>query len=215
MQTKAPLATREEQHSLAPIQLESTSLERDLAAIKRGHGRHLVLALLGSLLAMAGLLQWMNSGDGASAYAAAAKRLDSLYAKQETALEDCTLLQPHASPQVLRTAIEAASQHYGKAYETRLAACSRALVILERQLAGMDVPLNVEHRLDGLRHATAALSRAIGRYQSYLFDPKRTYDFTIATSHIDNVVVAWSNYDLQRHNTFDALRAVTEKDRTR
>jgi hypothetical protein len=211
MQSKAAGTTREEQHSLAPIQLESTGLERDLAAIKRGHGRHLVLALLGSLLAMAGLLQWMNASDGASAYAAAAKRLDALYAKQETALEDCTLLQPHASPQVLRTAIEAASQHYGKAYEARLAACAQALVILERHLDGMDVPLNVEHRLDGLRHATSALGRAIGRYRSYLFDPSRTSDLNAATLHIDNVVIAWSNYDLQRNNTFDALRAATEK----
>jgi hypothetical protein len=207
MQTKAPDETRADQHSLSPIQLEATGLEHDLASIKRGYGRRLILALLGSLLVMVGLLQWMKLSDGRSAYASAAKQLDSLYAKQERASEDCPPLQPQASQQALRTAIEAASEHYGKAYEKQLASCSRALVVLERELAGVDVPISVAHRFEGLRHATSALNRAIGSYRSYLFDPKRTYDFTAATSYIDNVVVAWSNYNLQRHNTSESLRA--------
>src|SRR5262245_66041615 len=77
MQTRAAGATRDEQHSLAPIQLEGTGLERDLASIKRGQGKRLVFALLGSLLATLGLLQWMKSSDGHSAYASAARRLDA------------------------------------------------------------------------------------------------------------------------------------------
>ena len=210
MQTKAAGATRDEQHSLAPIQLEARSFDHDLASIKRGEGRHMAVALLGSLLAMAGLLLWMRSTDAHSAYAAAAKQLDSLYAQQQAAFADCTLLQPNASQQVLRTAIEAASQHYGKAYEKQLAPCTRALAILDRQLAEVDVPLSMEHRIEGLRHAIAALNRAIGRYRSYLFEPNRTYDFTAATMHIDNVVVAWSHYDVQWHSTVDALRAATQ-----
>jgi hypothetical protein len=210
MQTKAAGATRDEQHSLAPIQLESTSFEHDLASIKRGEGRRLALALLGSLLAMAGLLLWMKSSDGRSAYAAAAKQLDSLYAQQRSAFPGCTLLQPQASQQVLRTVIEGASQHYGKAYEKQLAPCTRALVILERQLTAMDVPISMGHRVEGLRHATGALNRAIGRYRSYLFDPKRTYDFIEATPHIDGVVVAWNNYDVQRQKIFDALHAAMQ-----
>jgi len=209
MQTNAAGATRDEQHSLAPIQLEA-SFRRDLASIKRGQGRRLALALIGSLVAMAGLLLWMKSSDGRSGYAAAAQRLDSLYAQQEAAFADCTLLQPIASKQELRTAIEASSQHLGKAYEKQLAPCTRALVILERQLAEMDVPISMGHRVEGLRHATGALNRAVGRYRSYLFDPNRAYDFTTATPHIDNVVVAWNNYDIQRHNTFNALHAATQ-----
>ena len=210
MQTRAAGATREEQHSLAPIQLEATGLARDLASIKRGQGKRLVLALLGSLLAMAALLQWMKSSDGHSAYASAARRLDALYAQQGQAFADCTLMQ-QSSQQVLRTAIEAASQHYGKAYEKQLGGCSHALVVLERQLSSFDVPLSMEHRLDGLQIATGALNRAIGSYRSYLFDPQRNYDFTIASWYIDNVVTAWGNYDLQRLNTLDALRTAAQK----
>jgi hypothetical protein len=208
METKAAGATRDEQHSLAPIQLESTGLERALTSMKRGQGKRLALALLGSLLAMAGLLQWMKSGDGHAEYAASAKKLDLLFAKQGT---DCTLLQENTSQQVLRTAIEAASQTQGKAYEKQLAPCSRALVMLERQLGEVDVPLSMGHRVGGLRRAIGALDRAIGRYRAYLSDPGRPYDFTTATPHIDNVVVAWSNYDVQRRNTFDALRAATKR----
>lgn len=122
---------------------------------------------------------------------------------------------PQASPQVLRTAIEAASQRYGKAYETQLASCSRTLVVLERQLSEMDVPISMDHRFEGLRRATGALNRAIGKYRSYLFDPHRAYDFVTTSSLIDNVVVAWSYYDLQRHNTYDALDAATKTARTR
>ena len=208
MQTKAAGATREDQHSLAPIQLERTSIERDLASIKRGQGAVLTMALLGSLVVMAGLLKWMDAGDGRSAYATAARQLDSLYAQPA---EDCTLLQPYASRQVLRTSMEAASQHYGKAYEKQLAPCSAALAVLERKLGDLDVPLSMQHRLEGLQHHTAALNRAIGRYRSYLFDPKLNYDFAGATSHIENVVVAWSNYDAQRKNTFAALHAAAQR----
>jgi hypothetical protein len=209
MQTKAGSPTRVEQHSLSPIQLEATGLERGFASTKRGQGKRLGLALLGSLLAMAGLLLWMRSGDGHSAYAAAAKELDALYAQQETAFANCTLLQENASQEMLRTAIEAASQSYGKAYEKQLAPCSRALANLERQLAAVDVPLSMKHRVEGLRRASGALNRAIERYRSYLLDPERAYDFTTATPHIDNVVDAWSNYDVQRQNTFDALHTAT------
>jgi hypothetical protein len=210
MQTNAAGATRDEQHSLAPIQLDAVDLKRDLASIKRGQGRRLALALLGSLLAMGGLLQWMKAGDGHSAYASAAKQLDSMYTQQEAAFPDCTLLERNASQEVTRTAIEAASQHLGKAYEKQLAPCTRALVILERKLGELDVPISMEHRVEGLQRATSALNRAIGRYRSYLFDPKLKYDFTTATPHIDNLMVAWTNYDRQRHNTLAALRAASQ-----
>jgi hypothetical protein len=210
MQTKAAGATREEQHSLAPIQLESTSLERDLASIKRGQGSQLLLALLGSLLAMLVLLLWMTSSDGGSGYASAAKHLDSLYDQQTRTFKDCTLLQPQASPQALRSAIEAASQHFGKAYETQLASCSRALVVFERQLAGLGTSIGMEHRFDGLERATSELNRAIGRYRSYLFEPKRAFDVPTARPYIDDMIAAWSDYDVQRRNTYDVLGASTQ-----
>jgi hypothetical protein len=215
MQTKVAGATRDEQHSLAPIQLEATRFERDLASIKRGQGRRLVLALLGSLLAMAGLLLWMSSSDGHSGYTAAANRLSSLYAEQEARFADCTLLQPHASQQEMRTAIEAASQTQRRGYEKQLARCARGLVILERQLTEIDVPISMEHRVEGLRHATGALNRAIGRYRSYLFDPKLTYDSTTARAHIENLVVAWNEYDDRRHKTLNALRAAAQSAKAR
>jgi hypothetical protein len=215
MQTNAAGATRDEQHSLAPIQLETSDLKRDLASIRRGQGRRLALALLGSLVAMAGLLLWMKAGDGHLAYAAAAKQLDALYAQQEAAFPDCRLLDANSSQDVMRTSIEAASQQLGKAYEKQLEPCTRALVMLERQLGEVDVPISMEHRVEGLQRSTSALNRAIGRYRSYLFDPKLNYDYASATTHIDNVMVAWTNYDRQRQNTIDALRSAAHPTKTR
>ncbi|HKU41903.1 MAG TPA: hypothetical protein VJR89_27285 [Polyangiales bacterium] len=210
MQTKVPFAAREDHHSLAPIQLDARSFERDLAALKRGQGKRLIFALLGSLLAMAALLLWMKSADGRYAYEAAAKQLDALYARRDPAFEHCTLLQPYASRDALRIALEASSQTYRKSYAKQLEPCSRALVILDRQLSGLDVPMSLEHRFEGLRHAANALNRAIGSYRSYLFDPNRSYDFGTASSHIDYVVIAWSHYDNQRTNAFDALHAAAQ-----
>jgi len=215
MRTKVAGATRDEQHSLAPIQLEATRFDRDLASMKRGQGRRLALALLGSVLAMAGLLQWLRSSDGHSGYTAAANRLSSLYAEQEARVADCTLLQPHASQQELSTAIEAASQTHRKGYEKQLATCARALVILERQLSEADVPISMEHRVEGLRHATGALNRVIGRYRSYLFDPTVAYDVTTARAHIQNLVVAWIEYDDRRNKTLNALRAAAQSAKSR
>lgn len=203
-------AKREDQHSLAPIQIEATSLERDLASFKRGQGKRQLLALLGSALTMAGLLLWLNESDDSRAYATAARQLASLYEPQDPAFAQCALLQPHASQQALRSAIEAASQTHGKAYAQQLAPCSRALVIFERELAEMDLPMSMEHRFQGLRHAANSLNRAIGGYRSYLFDPKLSYDRFAASSHIDNVVTAWSNYEVQRHNTSNALREAAQ-----
>lgn len=205
MQTKTPGALRED-HSLAPIQLEAASFKHDLAAFKRGERKPVTLALLGSLLATLALLLWLNSNDERSAYASTAKHLESLYAQQDAPFAGCVVLQPQASQQVLRSAIEAASQSSRKAYAEQLATCSRALVILERRLAAMDVPMSMEQSLDDLGLATSALNRAIGSYRSYLFDPNRAYEPTTAATHIDNIAVAWSNYQVQRNNTLNALR---------
>lgn len=210
MPTKASGATRDDQHSLVPIQLATAGLERDLGSLAGGQSKRLMLAMLGSVVAMAGLLLWMTSGDGHHAYAAAAKQLDSLYAQHESAFERCALLQPQESQVVLRTAIETASQSLGKAYAEQLAPCSQALALLDRQLAELDVPMSMTHRFEGLRHTAHALNRAIGSYRAYLFDPKRSYDAPTAATHIDNVVIAWSNYEVQRKNTLEALHEAAQ-----
>lgn len=207
MQTKADVGTREDQHSLAPIQLEAPGIQRELAAIKRGDGWRLTLALLGSVLVTAGVLQWIGSGDRKTGYASAARQLDSLYAQQESAFGGCTILEPQVSQEALRNAISVASRFYGKGYEKQLATCSRALVVLERQLAGLDVPMAAVHRLEGLQAATNGLNRAIGRYRSYLYDPNTPYQVGMAMPQIDNVVIAWGDYDRQRQNLVDALHA--------
>lgn len=206
MQTKANVRARDE-HSLAPIALEARGLERDLAAIKRGDGWRLTIALLSSLLVTAGLLQWIGSGDRSTNYASAARQLDSLFAQQEAAFADCALLEPQTSEQALRNQIEVTSRLLGKGYEKQLATCSSALVVFERQLGDIDLPMSATHRLEGMRAATNGLNRAIGRYRSYLFDPKQRYEVVTATPHIDDLVVAWSDYDRQRRNLFDALHA--------
>lgn len=200
-------ARREDPHSLAPIQLESPRLERDLATMKGGQGRRMTFALLGTTLAMVGLLQWMKSLDGRQAYTAAANQLNELRTEQATR---CELLNPQASQQSVRAGLDAESQRHQKAYGQRLATCSEALVVLDRELRELDVPLNMQRRVDEVRRSAHALNVAVGAYRSYLLDPKRTYDFAQATPLIADVANAWNDYEYQHRGALDALGAADQ-----
>ena len=210
MQSRAPGASRDDTHSLAPIQLESTSFDRDLASIKRGQGKHLVFALLATTLVMAGTLQWMGSTDGRRAYATAATQLEALHTEHLAAFEHCALVNTQHVGKSTRGSIEIASDQFRKAYGARLAPCSEALVVFERELAALDFPMKMEHRIDGLSRSAHALARAIGGYRSYLQDPKSAYDPITAAPLIEKVAVAWTHFDRQHQSAIDALRKSAE-----
>jgi hypothetical protein len=203
--------TREDPHSLAPIQIEGTSIDEDIAQLKRGRGARLIGTTLCMGLAAFGIMHWMDRIDGTQAYAAAAERVEAIHAQQGNAYLRCVLpnLQRSqlSSQQALHTAFEAASDRFQKQYAKQLAHCAPSLDGLQAQLANLRVPADVERSANALRAATVQLSEVTDSYRAYLQDPARPYDFVQATPQIEKIAWAWSSYDEDRRKLLAALRS--------
>jgi hypothetical protein len=201
---------REDPHSLAPIQIEGTSIEEDIAALSRGRGTRLVFTALCAGLLAFGVIQWMDGIDGTRAYAAAADRLEAIHAQQANVFIHCALpnLQRSqiSSEKSLHTAIEVVSERLQKQYGRQLERCGTSLDGLEVQLAGLVVPADTRPKLEALRTASSELNFAIAGYRHYLVDPAVSYDFVQATPRIEKIALAWSDYETKRRELSRALR---------
>jgi hypothetical protein len=201
---------REDPHSLAPIQIEISNIDEDIARLKRGKSARLLIAALCSGLAAFGVAKWMDTIDGSQQYAAAAERLDAINAQQANALLRCLLpdLQRSqlASRQALHTAFEIASDRAQKYYGKQLKQCSRLSEELVRRLDNLDVPTDLAPSLQTLRSSAGDLNHALGNYRMYLQDPARPYDFVQATPLIEHIANAWTTYEERRAQLNDVLR---------
>jgi hypothetical protein len=203
--------TREDPtHSLAPIQIEGTSLEEDIAALSRGRGTRLLASALCAGLAAFAVVVGMEKIDGTRAYGAAAERLEAINAQQANVFIHCALpgLQRSqvSSEDSLHTAIEVISERLQKQYGQQLERCGSSLDGLEVQLAALTVPRDARPRLESLRKATSELNFAVAGYRHYLLDPAQSYDFVQATPRIEKIAIAWSDYETRRGELTSALR---------
>lgn len=203
--------TREDPHSLAPIQIEGTSIDEDLAQLKRGKGARLLGTTLCLGLAAFAVVHWMERIDGAQAYAAAAERVEAIHAQQGNAYLRCVLpnLQRSqlSSQQALHTAFEIASDHFQKQYAKQLAHCAPSLDGLQAQFANLRVPVDVERSANALRAATVQIAEVTESYRAYLQDTARPYHFVQATPQIEKIAWAWSTYEEERGELLAALRS--------
>jgi hypothetical protein len=210
MERNSATSVRDDPHSLAPVQIESSSIDEELAELKRGKGARLVLTMLFAGMAAFGVLQWMRNIDGAQQYANAAERVDEINSQQAIAYLHCVLPDVQrsqlASRQALHTAFESMTERYQKYYAAQIQRCAPMLDELVHKLNGVNVPADVRPQLQGLRNAAADLQRTLGAYQGYLADPSRPYDYVQATPMIERVTLAWSAYEDQRAQTNQSLR---------
>jgi hypothetical protein len=202
---------RDDPHSLAPIQIEGTSIDEDIAQLKRGKGARLIGTMLCLGLGAFGVMQWMERIDGTQAYAAAADKVEIIHAQQANVYLRCVLpnLQRSqlASQQALHTAFEIASDRFQKGYAKQLAHCAPSLDGLQAQLATLTVPADVESSAKLLRDAAVSVGEKSEAYRAYLQDRARPYDFVQATPHIEKIARAWSGYDEKRRDLVAALRS--------
>ena len=201
---------REDPHSLAPIQIEAASLDEDIAQLKRGKGSRLLITILASGLAVFGVATWMQSIDGAQAYAAAAERLETINAQAGNAFLRCVLPDHQksqlSSRQALHTAFEVASERSQKHYGKQLQHCTSLSDKLVAQLNELEVPADMTRRAQGVRAAAGEVAQSLDTYRAYLQDPKQPYDFVQATPMIERVANAWSTYEERRKGFNQALR---------
>lgn len=201
---------RDAPHSLAPVALEKAQIDEDIALLKRGKGARLMLTVAICGLAVFGVARWMQTIDGAQAYAGAADRVDTINAQEGTALMRCVLPDVSRSQistrQALHSALENASERAQKYYGTQLQRCAPLSETLEKQLNMVGVPADLQPQMQRLRGAARDLNRSLIAYQTYLQDPNKPYDYVQATPLIERVSIAWSNYEDQRTQTSRALR---------
>jgi hypothetical protein len=202
---------RKDPDSLAPVQLERTSLGEDVALLKRGKGLHLVVTLLIAAVAVVGGTRWMGHIDAVQAYAHAAEQLAAPNTQGGDEFLHCALpnLQPSqlAAAQSLHNAIEVMSERLDKKYGSQLERCAYLLDNLQNGLSAVRAPSDMTRRLDGLRSSAREFSDAWNNYRAYLQDPTQRYDYVRATPMIEKITLAWQAYRTQRNDTQAALRA--------
>ena len=205
-----PSIAREDPHSLAPIQIQVTNIEDDVASLHKGEGTRLVIAALCSGVVAFGAVLWMNNIDGSQAYAAAAERLEVINSQQGSALLRCVLPDfPRAqlkSSQALHTALENASERAQKYYGKQLKQCARLSDQLVRRIDAVEVPADQYRGIQRLKSSAQALDNSLIAYRTYLQDPNVPYDYVQATALIEHIAIAWTTYEAQRTQLNEALR---------
>jgi len=203
------LPVRSDPSSLAPIQLERSSVDEDIAQLKRGKGLRLTLTLAVGLAAIAGGTQLLRSMDAHQAYAKAGEQLELVDAQQSEAFLRCALPNLQRSqlddPSELHTAIEIATERMDKAYGRVLAQCDPLLESFEEAVSQIKGPADMTRRLSSLSNAAGALGHSWSEYRKYLQDPTQHYDYVQAAPRIEKITNAWQDYQTQRDQTRDAL----------
>jgi len=211
MQQEYKPGTRREPDSLAPVQLERTSIEEEIALMQRGKALPLTLSLLLATLAATAGVRWVGQLDAQQVYAHAAERLESIDSQQGEAFLRCALPNVQRSQLnstiALHTAIEIASERFDKFYGRQLAHCARYLTDLETELASVRVPSDMTRQVSALRNAAREFERAWNNYRAYLQDPALPYDYVRATPLIEKVTLAWGSYRAQQAEITAVLRA--------
>ena len=208
---KLDVQTREDPHSLAPIQLEGTSVDEEVALIKKGRGLRLALTLGLVVVGALGGARLLRNMDEHAAYAQAAAQLEQIDAQQSEAYLRCALPNVQRSQlesaTALHNAIEIATEHMDKGYGRVLAHCSPLLSELEAGVRGLTAPPDMTRRLERLSSATTDFKSGWLAYQSYLQDRSQPYDYVKAAPLIERITIAWEGYQAAHRQAREALVA--------
>ena len=208
---KLNVQTREDPHSLAPIQLEGTSVDDEVALLKKGRGLRLGLTLAVIAAGALGGQRLLRSMDEHAAYTQAASRLEQIDSQQSEAYLRCALpnlkRSQLESATALHSAIEVATEHMDKGYGRVLAQCAPLLDELQASVQGLDAPPDMTRRLQRLSSSVTDFKTSWLAYQSYLQDRNRPYDYVQAAPLIERITIAWEGYQAAHKQAKDALMA--------
>jgi hypothetical protein len=208
---KVNVQTREDPHSLAPISLEGTSVDDEVAMIKKGRGQRLALTLAVVVVGVLGGQRLLRSMDERAAYASAAAQLEHVDSQQGEAYLRCALpnLQRSQleSASALHSAIEIATEHMDKGYGRVLAQCAPLLENLESGVIGLTAPPDMTRRLENLSSSVTDYKHSWLNYQTYLQDQNQHYDYLKAAPLIERITIAWEGYQAANRQAKEALTA--------
>jgi hypothetical protein len=202
---------RQDPHSLAPIQLERSNLDQDVALIRGGQGARLTITVLALVACGMGGARLLKTLDAKEAYTHAAAQLDRVDKEQSEAFLHCALPNLQRSQldttSALHSAIEIASEGMDKAYGTLLGECSPLLDSLAMAVDQINAPPDLTRKLNALSTSARGLGRAWENYRKYLVQPDRPYDYVQAAPLIEKITLAWQDYRNARAQTKAALAA--------
>jgi hypothetical protein len=194
---------RQDLGSLAPVQLDSSNDDDDIAKLRRGQKFKLTLVVLCTAVAAIGGFRLLRTLDEHGAYAQAASELERIDAEQGGAFLRCALPNARrsqlASADGLRSAIESASERLDKGYANALGKCTPLFERFEQSTMQIKVPPDIAPRLAAVSNSVTAFGAAWNDYRAYLQKPADPgAEAPSAASHIEKISSTWQSYQNAR-----------------
>jgi hypothetical protein len=187
--------------SIAPVQVQRTSVEDEVAQMNRGKGRQITAVV--AVIALSGLAgtYLLRGMDAHQRYEDAIVNLDQLHKDHADAHLQCVLENTNrslvSSADKLHQVITRYSERHGAGYARRLTECAPTLAGLVPALNKLQPPKEVDADLRSLRTAATDLQRVWDEYRAYLASGS-AYDEAQASPRIDQITSSWSGYQAQR-----------------
>ena len=201
---------RQDLGSLAPVQLDGSNDDDDIAKLRRGQKLKLTFVVLCTAVAAVGGVRLLNTLDEHGAYAQAASELERIDAEQAGAFLRCTLPNARrsqlASPNGLRSAIESASERLDSGYAKALGKCTPLFERFEQSTTQIKVPPDIAPRLAAVSSSVTAFGAAWNDYRAYLEKPADPgAEAPNAAPHIDKISSTWQSYQQAREQARNSI----------
>jgi len=201
---------REEQDSLAPVQLD-VSDDQELASMKRGKGVQLLAVVIIALGTVSGGVLAMRGLDRDRAYEQASAATQELRRTHVTAFVQCALpfaqASNLASPERLYAAIADMVERSAATYAQVLRQCESKLLTLPPALGSLRAPSELRGSIARLRESSLQLQQASSALRSALEDPAQREDYVGVTARADHLAKAVFAYDARDTELRETLAA--------
>ena len=201
---------REAPPSLAPIQVERSSDEQDLAGMRGRRGPRIVIALVVLAAVGFGGAQLLRSMDAREGYARAAEQLESSDVEQREAFMRCALPNQQraqlSAPMGLQRALEIATERMGKTYAKVLMKCTPLLENFQQSVAGIKSPPDTAQNVRAVSTAANNFAAAWLGLRDSLQSSAENAPAQVAP-HIEAITKSWQGYQEERIKAKQVLSA--------
>lgn len=201
---------REAPASIAPVSIERTSEEQDLASMRGRRGPRIVIAVAVLAVAGFGAVRLLQSMDAHQAYSEAAAQLERSEVEQREAFMHCALPNqgnaPLGSQAALRSAIEIATERMGKTYAKVLTKCTPLLESFQQAVAGVRSPADTDASVKAVSKTANDFAAAWLGLRDFL-QSTGDYDREQTAPRIQAITAAWESYSNERIKAKAALSA--------
>jgi hypothetical protein len=201
---------REEQDSLAPVQLD-VSVDREVASMNRGKGVQLLAVIVVALGTVSGGVLAMKRLDRDRAYEQTSAAAQDLRRTHVTAFVQCALpyaqASSMASPERLYAAIADMVERSAANYAQVLRQCENKLLTLPPAIGSLQAPSELRVPLARLRESSLQLQQASSALRTALEDPAQREDYVGVTARADHLAKAVFAYDASDADLRESLEA--------